>query len=117
MKTVIRTIPERCRRYPVSALVLAAVLAVTVLPAYSDSGIPWNALSRDEQSVLAKHRSEWSSLSPDRQRKLREGASQYLQLPPDKRQAVERKHSQYEKMSPREREQLRQKYSRQRSRD
>ena len=75
-------------------------------------GIPWQALSKDEQSVLAKHRADWASLSPAQQRKLRKGARQYLQLPPDKRKAVERKHSQYEKMSPRERDKLRKKYRR-----
>jgi hypothetical protein len=117
MKKVIRTIPEAIRRSLLATTLLAAALAMTATAAHSESGIPWKALSKDEQSVLAKHRKDWSNLSPDKQQKLRKGARKYLQLPPDKRQAVERKHSQYEKMPPEEREKLRKKYSRQKNHD
>jgi hypothetical protein len=112
MKKVIRTIPEIPR-----SILLAATLALAATTGHSESGIPWQALSKDEQSVLVKHRADWSSLSPGQQRKLRSGAHQYLQLPPEKRKAVERKHSQFEKMSPEEREKLREKYSRQKHHD
>lgn len=112
MKTSIRTKPEALRRSLLANLLLICALALPAMPVHSDSGISWQSLSKEEQSVLAKHRSDWSSLSPAQQRKLRNGARQYMQLPPDKRKAVERKHSQYEKMSPREREKLRKKYSR-----
>jgi len=117
MKKVTRTIPEVPHNCLLAVTLLAALLTLAAIPAHSESGIPWQALSKDEQSVLVKHRAEWSSLSPDQQRKLRSGASQYLQLPPEKRKAVERKHSQFEKMSPEEREKLREKYSRQKRRD
>jgi len=117
MKTVIRTRPEAPHGSLLVAVLLAAVLALAAPPAHSDAGIPWQSLSKDEQSVLEKHRTDWSSLSPDRQRKLRDGAHRYLQLPPDKRKAVERKHNQFEKMSPQEREKLREKYSRQKKQD
>jgi len=117
MKKAIRTIPEVLRRPLRVSLLLAAAFALAAAPAHSESGIPWQALSKDEQSVLVKHRADWSSLSPAQQRKLRKGAHQYLQLPPEKRKAVERKHSQYEKMSPEEREKLREKYSRQKRHD
>jgi len=117
MKKVIRTIPEAARKSLLATTLLAAALALTATAAHSESGIPWQALSKEEQSVLAKHREDWSSLSPGRQQKLRKGASQYLQLPPDKREAVERKHNQFEKMSPQEREKLREKYSRQKKHD
>jgi len=116
MKKVIRTIPEVARSLLATTL-LAAALALTATTAHSESGIPWQALSKEEQSVLAKHRNDWSNLSPDKQQKLRKGARKYLQLPPDKRKAVERKHSQYEKMPPEEREKLRKKYSRQKKYD
>ena len=121
MKTPIRTKPEALPRphQPgiLLGILLIATLALPSTPAYPESGIPWQALSKDEQSVLAKHRADWASLSPAQQRKLRKGARQYIQLPPDKRKAVERKHSQYEKMSPREREKLRKKYRREDSKD
>jgi len=117
MKTQIRTIPEIPRVTLLASMLLATTLALAAMPAHSESGIPWQALSKDEQSVLVKHRADWSSLSPDQQRKLRSGARQYLQLPAEKRKAVERKHSQYEKMSPKEREKLREKYSRQKRHD
>jgi hypothetical protein len=110
MKKVTRIIPEVPRRLLPFGILLTGILSLAAAPAYPDAAIPWQDLSQEEQSVLAKHRSDWSSLSPGQQRKLRNGAHQYLQLPPDKRKAVERKHSQYEKMSPREREQLREKY-------
>jgi hypothetical protein len=117
MKTQIRTTPEAARRHRLAGMLLAALLALPAAKVFSDSGIPWQSLSKDEQSVLAKHRSDWSSLKPDQQQKLRNGARRYLQLPPDKRKAVERKHHQYENMSPKEREELRKKYSRQKGRD
>lgn len=117
MKTAIRTTPERPCRPRLALLLLAALLACSAAPARSETGIPWQDLSRDEQDVLRKHRADWSRLNPGQQRKMRQGARQYLELPPEKRRAVERKHSQYEKMSPREREQLREKYSRQKRRD
>ena len=112
MKTPIRTKPEAPRWPLLAGMLLIATLTLVATPAHSESGISWQALSKEEQSVLAKHREDWSSLSPAQQRKLRKGARQYLQLPPDKRKAVERKHSQYEKMSPQEREKLRKKYRR-----
>jgi len=111
-----RTTPELLRRAFCTSLLYAFILAVTP-PVQAAQGIPWSELSKQEQSVLGKHRSDWSSLGPDRQKKLRQGARQYLELSPEKRQAVERKHNQYEKMSPREREKLRKKYYRQKSRD
>ena len=119
MKTPIRTKPEApCRPLALlPGILLIASLVLIAAPAHSESAIPWQALSKEEQSVLVKHRAEWSSLSPAQQQKLRQGARQYLQLPPDKRKAVERKHSQYEKMSPREREKLRKKYSRKNKED
>ncbi len=113
MKKVTRTIPEIPHRSLLAVTLLAAVLTMNVPLAHADADIPWQSLSKNEQSVLEKHHAEWSSLSPDRQRKLRDGARQYLQLPPEKRKAVERKHSQYEKMSPGEREKLRERYTRQ----
>ena len=115
MKTMIRTIPDLPGKSLLAAMLVAAMLMLPAPQAHSDSGISWQSLSKDEQSVLAKHRSNWSSLSPGQQRKLRNGAQQYLQLSPDKRKAVERKRNQYEKMSPKEREKLREKYSRQKA--
>ncbi len=117
MKTLIPTIPEVPRRSLLTSMLLAAALTLAVTPTHAESGIAWQSLSKQEQSVLMKHRADWSSLSPARQQKLRNGARKYLQLPPDKRKAVESKHSQYEKMSPREREKLREKYSRQKKHD
>ncbi|MGD8875248.1 MAG: DUF3106 domain-containing protein [Gammaproteobacteria bacterium] len=117
MKPPIRTKPEAPCWPRLAGMLLIAILALATTPAYSESGVSWQALSKEEQSVLAKYRKNWSSLSPAQQRKLRNGARQYLQLPPDKREAVERKHSQYEKMSPREREQLRKKYRRKNKED
>ena len=113
MKTRSPTIPELLRRTGLASMPLAVMLAISATPAQSAQGIPWQDLSREEQSVLAKQRPEWSSLSPERQQKLLNGARRYLQLPPDKRKAVERKFSQYEKMSPGERKKLRDKYNRQ----
>lgn len=119
MKTPTRTEPEAPGRLRplLAGILLTATLALLAAPVHSESGIPWKALSKEEQSVLVKHRADWSSLSPAQQRKLRKGARQYLQLPPDKRKAVERKHSQYEKMSPREREKLRKQYKRKNKKD
>jgi hypothetical protein len=117
MKKVIRTIPEAARKSLLPTTLLAAALALNATVAHSESGIPWQALSKEEQSVLAKHRNDWSNLGPDRQQKLRKGVRRYLQLPPDKRKAVERKHSQFEKMSPQEQEKLREKYGRQKKHD
>jgi hypothetical protein len=117
MKKVIRTIPEAARRSLLATTLLAAALALTATAAHPESGIPWQTLSKEEQSVLAKHRNDWSNLSPDRQQELRKGARKYLQLPPDKRKAVERKYNQFEKMSPQEQEKLRKKYSRQKKHD
>ena len=117
MKTQIRVIPEVPRRPLLAGMLLAVALALAALPTHAGSGIAWQDLSKEEQSVLMKYRADWSSLSPARQQKLRKGARSYLQLPPEKRKAVERKHSQYEKMSPKEREKLRKKYSTQKKHD
>ena len=117
MKTPIRTKPEAPRWALLAGMLLIATLALATTPAHSESAVSWQALSKEEQSVLAKYRKDWSSLNPAQQRKLRSGARQYLQLPPDKREAVERKHRQYEKMSPREREKLRKKYRRKNNKD
>ena len=117
MKTLDRTKPEFPRKSLLASMLLAATLILTAIPAHAEPGVAWGSLSKEEQSVLSKHRADWSSLSPAQQQKLRKGARSYLQLPPEKRKAVERKHSQYEKMSPQEREKLREKYSRQKKQD
>lgn len=87
-------------------------------PQQSDSqrgrGVPWNALSADEQAALKNHHRKWKSYSPAEQNKLHQGARRYLDLPPRERDAVRRKQQQYRNMSPREREQLREKYRKQR---
>jgi len=77
-------------------------------------GVPWDALSGDEQSALKDHRRKWKAYSPAEQNKLHQGARRYLDLPPQERDAVKRKQQQYRNMSPQEREQLREKYRKQR---
>lgn len=77
-------------------------------------GVPWGALSGDEQTTLKDHRRNWTGYSPSEQNKLRQGARRYLDLPPRERDAVKRKQQQYKNMSPQEREQLREKYHKQR---
>jgi hypothetical protein len=87
-------------------------------PQQSDSGrgagVPWDALSGDEQAALKDHRRNWKAYSPAEQSRLHQGARRYLDLPPQERDAVKRKQQQYRNMSPREREQLREKYRKQR---
>jgi hypothetical protein len=77
-------------------------------------GVPWDALSGDEQSALKDHRRKWKAYSPAEQNKLHQGARRYLDLPPQERDAVKRKQQQYRNMSPQQREQLRDKYRKQR---
>jgi len=91
-------------------MILTVTIAITALPAVARDGIPWEALSQDEQNTLRKHRDNWTTIKPGDQQKLRQGARRYLNLPLEKRQAVKRKHHQYEKMSPEERRRLREKY-------
>ena len=79
-----------------------------------NGGVPWGALSGDEQSTLKDHRRNWTGYSAAEQKKLRQGARRYLDLPPRERDAVKRKQQQYKNMSPKEREQLREKYRKQR---
>ena len=79
-----------------------------------DAGVPWDALSGDEQSALKDHRRKWKAYSPAEQNKLHQGARRYLDLPPQERDAVKRKQQQYRNMSPQQREQLRDKYRKQR---
>jgi hypothetical protein len=113
MSMAIRTAPESGFRRRLLTLLLAGMLGIGMQPALAARDIPWDALSKSEQSVLRKHRGNWSSMSPSEQARLRRGAQQYLDLPPEKRKQVERKRSQYKKMSPEERERLRKKYSKQ----
>jgi hypothetical protein len=80
-------------------------------------GIPWGALSKQEQKLLQKHRRSWSGYSSREQEKLRRGARGYLELSPGQRDTVKQKHRQYEKMSPQKRKQLREEYRRQKQRD
>lgn len=110
MKTAIRTIPEMAAGTALRLMILAVTLAITALPAAARDGIPWDALSQDEQNTLRRYQDNWSTIKPGEQKKLRHGAQRYLDLPPEKRQAVKRKHHQYEKMSPEERKRLREKY-------
>ena len=79
----------------------------------SRNGVPWSALSADEQAALKDYRRNWTSYSPAEQNKLRQGANRYLNLPPRERDAVKRKQQQYKNMSPQEREQLREQYRKQ----
>jgi hypothetical protein len=79
-----------------------------------NAGVPWDALSGDEQQALKDYRRKWKAYSPAEQNRLRQGARRYLDLPPQERDAVKRKQQQYRNMSPREREQLREKYRKQR---
>jgi hypothetical protein len=119
------------RKSCLTAIVLLASLISGMLPPtvlarnrgndylqLSDSGryggVPWNALSGDEQAELKNHRRNWKAYSPAEQNKLRQGARRYLDLPPRERDAVKRKQQQYRNMSPQEREQLREKYRNQR---
>jgi len=78
-----------------------------------NGGVPWSALSGNEQTALKDHRRNWTSYTPAEQNKLRQGANRYLNLPPKERDAVKRKQQQYKNMSPQEREQLREKYRKQ----
>jgi hypothetical protein len=78
-----------------------------------NGGVPWSALSADEQAALKDYRRNWTSYSPAEQYKLRQGANRYLNLPPRERDAVKRKQQQYKNMSPQEREQLREQYRKQ----
>jgi hypothetical protein len=78
-----------------------------------NGGVPWSALSGDEQAALKDHRRNWMNYSPAEQNKLRQGADRYLNLPPKERDAVKRKQQQYKNMSPQEREQLREMYRKQ----
>jgi hypothetical protein len=78
-----------------------------------NGGVPWGALSGDEQAALKDYRDKWADYSPAEQNKLRQGARRYLDLPPRDRDAVKRKQQQYKNMSPQEREKLREKYRKQ----
>jgi hypothetical protein len=80
-----------------------------------NGGMPWGALTGDEQATLKDHRRNWTGYSPAEQNKLRQGARRYLELPPRERDAVKRKQQQYKNMTPQEREQLREKYRKQRN--
>jgi hypothetical protein len=84
----------------IGAATFALYLACGMQAVLADNGMPWNSLSRSEQSVLSKHQGEWSRLSGQEQRRLVSGARKYLELPPEQRKAVEDK-------------QLRDKYSKQ----
>jgi hypothetical protein len=108
----------------ITALVSAPAVALSPhrgydpVPMLADKGgIPWDALSEQEQELLAKHRRSWSGYSSQEQDKLRRGARRYLELSPGKRDTVKQKHRQYEEMSPQERKRLREKYRRQKQRD
>jgi hypothetical protein len=117
-------------KYPFMAILLLVVLTTGLFPTMAlsrdrgndhqqqspstrNGGVPWNALSGDEQAALKDHRRNWMSYSPAEQNKLRQGANRYLNLPPQERDAVKRKQQQYKNMSPQEREQLREKYRKQ----
>jgi hypothetical protein len=108
----------------ITALVSAPAAALSPdrgyapVPMLADKGgIPWDALSGEEQELLGKHRRSWSGYSSQEQDKLRRGARRYLELSPGKRNTVKQKHRQYEEMSPQERKRLREKYRRQQQHD
>lgn len=118
-------------KFPFMALLLLVVLSTGLFPptvlskdrgnsheqqaeSTRNGGVPWGALSGDEQSTLKDHRRNWTGYSAAEQKKLRQGARRYLELPPRERDAVKRKQQQYKNMSPKEREQLREKYRKQR---
>jgi hypothetical protein len=112
-------------RTPALAILLAGILTTVLFPPAALSrdhghdqqghgaGMPWDALSGDEQSALKDYRHNWSRYSPAEQDKLRQGARRYLDLSPGQRDAVRRKQQQYRNMSPEQRQQLREKYRRQ----
>jgi hypothetical protein len=119
------------RRYHTLAVLIVTTLATASTPAAgqpprlghhpaqmlaSNGGVPWGALSQQEQEVLKKHRRSWSGYSSQEQEKLRRGARHYLELSPGERSTVKQKHRQYEKMSPQERDRLREEYRRQKQR-
>jgi hypothetical protein len=118
-------------KFPIMAILLFGVLTTMLVPTAAlsrdrgndhdqqaqsipDVGVPWGALSGDEQATLKDHRRNWTGYSPAEQKKLRQGARRYLDLPPGERDAVKRKQQQYQNMSPQERQQLREKYRKQR---
>jgi hypothetical protein len=111
-----QTVPEPKAGSPLARLLLAAVLLLSACPAAAQPGIPWDALSDSEQTLLRKYRGSWSGMDAAEQARLRQGARRYLSLPPDKRQAVEREHRQYERLPPRERQRLKEKYRKQKNR-
>ena len=78
-----------------------------------DAGIPWNALSPEEQDILKKHRRNWTGYPENEQYRLRDGARRYMSLSPNERDRLERKQKQYREMTPAERKKLRDKYHRQ----
>jgi hypothetical protein len=118
-------------KFPAIAILLFGVLTTVLVPTTAlsrergnghdqqaqsarEGGVPWGALSGDEQATLKDHRRNWTGYSPAEQKKLRQGARRYLDLPPGERDAVKRKQQQYKNMSPQERQQLREKYRKQR---
>jgi hypothetical protein len=118
-------------KFPAIAILLFGVLTTVLVPSVAlsrdrgngddqqaqtprEGGVPWGALSGDEQTTLQDHHRNWTGYSPAEQKKLRQGARRYLELPPGERDAVKRKQQQYQNMSPQERQQLREKYRKQR---
>ena len=65
----------------------------------------FEALSKDEQRVLAPYQKEWASLSTDTQSKLRIGAARWLTLTPEQRAAAAERAAQWQAMSPEQRAQ------------
>ena len=65
----------------------------------------FEALSKDEQRVLAPYQKEWASLSHDTQSKLRIGAARWLSLTPEQRAAAAERAAQWQSMSPEQRAQ------------
>ena len=100
-------------------LVLVLAVWVPVLPAQTppavllsaaQGGIPWSALSPEEQKLLRPHYNKWHNYAPQHQQQLREGVHRYLQLSPPEQQQLDRIRGEYQRKSPEERERLREIY-------
>lgn len=97
------------------AALLLAILILTSGPARADerpaaTGVAWEQLTPEQQTVLRRFEPRWAALPPARQSRLAAGTARWSAMPPDERAKVRKNFHRFRQMSPEQRHKMRQRW-------
>ena len=101
-------------RIIVNGALLSLLLTGTITaPIWAEgdlSGVPWDQLGAEEQTVLTPFKEQWKNFPPTRQRRLQNGASRYLGMTPNERRGMHNRFKRWKSLPLEKQERIRQQF-------